>query len=362
LRKTVKAGAAFERRKWDVILSGFKNVYTEARMLNRGKVIEALELFNEKAEKYEVIKNGSKLKNKRINVVVLSSKNSQKFQKKIAEEFKKIENIVKKNKFEINFIHPTSSHQKLADRFLKKFPAQYFPACQLKIVHEFIVPIDKIDCNVPSILIQEKADWSHATPERVVLHELGHAKYDEPDLKILALLIEFKALLINLFHARIIKKFFQTVPWDLPPEYPFKAVIGEAQANRFMFENIRNHKKIVSSWKRAISYMEKQNPISHFIEIVAFISTVKILEMISNSKLCDRTPYNMKSNTATEIGEEMGAYAYEDDWINFLRLFIIAWGKENGLKNIEKFADVVMIYTAEIEKEGVDNILEKVLA
>jgi hypothetical protein len=330
--------------------------------LNRSKVIEALELFNEKAEKYEVIKKGGKLKNKRINVVVLSSKNSQQFQKRIAEEFKKIKNITKKHKFEINFINPTSSHQKLADRFTKKSPAQYFPAYQLKMVHENIMPIDEIDCNVPLILIQEKVDWSHVTPERAVLHELGHAKHDKPDLKTLALLIQFKASSINLLHAHIIEKFFQTVPWDLPPEYPIKAVIGEVQANRFMFENTRDPKKIVSSWKQATSDMEKQNPISRFIEIVAFISSVKTLEMVSNSKLCDRTPYNKKSKTAVEIGEKMGVYAYEDDWINFLRLFIIAWGKEIGFKNVEKLADIVMIYTAEIEKEGVDNILEKVLA
>jgi hypothetical protein len=119
-----------------------------------------------------------------------------------------------------------------------------------------------------------------------------------------------------------------------------------------MFENIRDPKKIVSLWKQATSDMEKQNPISRFIDIVAFISTVKTLEMLSNSKLCDRTPYNKKSKTAVEIGEKMGGYAYEDDWINFLRLFIIAWGEEMGINNAENFADIVRIYAAEVEKRA----------
>lgn len=292
--------------------------------------------------------------------MVLSSKNSQ-FQKRIAEEFKKIENVTREHKFELTFMNPTSSHLKLVDRFLEKFPAQYFPTGQLKIVHKDIMPIDEIDCNVPLILIQEEADWSHGTPEMAVLHELGHANHNKPDLKLLMLLIQFKVSLINFTHAHIIEKFFQTVHWDLPSEYPLKAIIGEAQANRFMFENFRDPQKIVSLWKQEISDIQKQNPLSRFIEIVAFVSTVKILEMISNSMLCDRTPYNKKSKTAVKIGEKLGTYAYEDDWINFLGLFIIAWGKEIGV-NVKKLANVVMIYATEIEKEGVNEILEKLLA
>lgn len=221
-------------------------------------------------------------------------------------------------------------------------------------MHKQILPIADVDRETPLIILKEDADWTF-TLEWTILHELGHAKYTKHDLKTLMLLILQKAWQTNVYHARAIQKFFEAVPWDLPKDHPLKAFVAEARAEKFMFDNASDPGKIASLWRELISErLDQVVSTSRFVDLALSFASIIALELISGTELCDKKPFYEKSKKAAEIGEKMGNYAYQGDWVSFLQAYVNAWGKTYNVENTEKLANVLSNYANEIVRDGAD--------